>query len=792
MNEKSFKVLEFYKIKELLINKAESQLGKELAGEIQPLTNINEIEVLQQETDEALTLLIKRGTPPLYGINSISLEIKRVEIGGSLSPGGLLKISDSLRVSRGLKSYIKESKEDKLSNYPIVEGLIEELSVFKHIEDEINNAIINEQEISDNASSTLRNIRRQIVSKNDAIKDKLNSIISSQTNKKFLQDSLVTVREGRYVIPVKQENRSNVPGLIHDMSSSGATVFIEPMAVVELNNQLRELEVKEREEIERILVELSNLVASEAFKIANNEKILKRLDFIFAKGKLALELNATRPKLNDKGYINIKKGRHPLLNTKKVVPTNVYIGKDFNSLIITGPNTGGKTVTLKTIGLFTLMAQSGLHIPADYNSDIAVFNQIFADIGDEQSIEQSLSTFSSHMTNIVDILNKVEQNSLVLFDELGAGTDPTEGAALAMSILDYLLKMDVRTIATTHYSQLKIYALTTEKVRNASVEFDVETLSPTYRLLIGVPGKSNAFEISKRLGLQSYIIDYARDLISKENIEFEDVLQAIEVDRRKIEEDKAETSRLRLEIESLKQSLSSEKEKTKDMREKILQKSREEARALLKEAKEEADLIVGELRSISSDIEKDRNKRIQEAQGMLKDKLNEVESSLSKNILNVKSKKPPKNLKVGETVEVLTLNQIGTVLSSPDEKGNLEVQIGIMKVNVNISTLRRAQNVDAEKSTFKAKKIVSNKSKIIKNEIDLRGKNIEEALLDIDKYLDDSYIAGLKEVFIIHGKGTGALRDGVKNYLRGHKHVKSYRTGKYGEGGDGVTVVEIK
>ncbi|WFA09875.1 endonuclease MutS2 [Tissierella sp. Yu-01] len=792
MNEKSFKVLEFYKIKELLVNKAESQLGKELAGEIEPLTDINEIEILQQETDEALTLLIKRGTPPLYGINSISIEIKRVEIGGALSPAGLLKISDSLRVSRGLKSYIKETKEDKLSNYPIVEGLIEGLSVFKNIEDEINNAIINEQEISDNASSTLRNIRRQIVSKNDAIKDKLNSIISSQNNKKFLQDSLVTMREGRYVIPVKQENRSSVPGLIHDMSASGATVFIEPMAVVELNNQLRELEVKEREEIERILVELSNLVALESSKIANNENILRKLDFIFAKGKLALELNATRPKLNDKGYINIKKGRHPLLNTKKVVPTNVYIGKDFNSLIITGPNTGGKTVTLKTVGLFTLMAQSGLHIPADYNSDIAVFNQIFADIGDEQSIEQSLSTFSSHMTNIVDILNKVEYNSLVLFDELGAGTDPTEGAALAMSILDHLLKMDVRTIATTHYSQLKIYALTTEKVRNASVEFDVETLSPTYRLLIGVPGKSNAFEISKRLGLQSYIIDYARDLISKENIEFEDVLQAIEHDRRIIEEDKAETSRLKLEIESLKQTLSSEKEKTKDMREKILQKAREEARVLLKEAKEEADLIVGELRNISSDIEKDRNKRIQEAQGMLKDKLNEVEKSLSKNILNVKSKKPPKNLKVGETVEVLTLNQVGTVLSSPDEKGNLEVQIGIMKVNVHISTLRRTQNEDNEKSTFKAKKIVSNKSKMIKNEIDLRGKTIEEGILDIDKYLDDSYIAGLKEVFIIHGKGTGALRDGVKNYLRGHKHVKSYRSGKYGEGGDGVTVVEIK
>lgn len=792
MNEKSLKVLEFNKIRELLVGKAESQLGKDLAKKIVPLTDIKEIEVLQKETDEALSLIIQRGNPPLYGINSISMEIKRVEIGGSLTPGALLKISDSLRVSRGLKNYIRETKEDKSPSFPIVEGLVEDLRPFKNIEDEINNAIINENEISDNASSTLRNIRRQIISKNDAIKDKLNSIISSQSHKKYLQDSIVTMREGRYVIPVKQENRGSVPGLIHDMSSSGATVFVEPMAVVELNNQLRELEVKEREEIERILAELSTLVASESVSIGNNEKILKRLDFIFAKGKLALDFKATKPILNDKGYINIKKGRHPLLNIKNVIPIDVFIGKEFNSLIITGPNTGGKTVTLKTVGLFTLMAQAGLHIPADYNSEIAVFNQVFADIGDEQSIEQSLSTFSSHMTNIVDILNKVDYNSLVLFDELGAGTDPTEGAALAMSILDHLLKMDIRTIATTHYSQLKLYALTTDKVRNASVEFNVETLSPTYRLMIGVPGKSNAFEISKRLGLQDYVIDYARELISKENIEFEDVLQSMERDRRKIEEDKAEAQRLRFEIESLKTGLASEKEKTKAMRDKILQKAREEAKVILRDAKDDADLIVGELRSISEDVEKDRSKRIQEAQEMLREKINKVEGSISKDILNVKSKKPPKDLKVGESVEVLSLNQQGTVLSAPDEKGNVDVQVGIMKVNVNISTLRRAESEEKSTSAFKAKTIISNKSKDIKSEIDLRGKNIEEAILDIDKYLDDSYIAGLNEVYIIHGKGTGALRDGIKSYLRGHKHARTFRVGKYGEGGDGVTVVEIK
>lgn len=792
MNDKSLKVLEFYKIRELLVGKAESKLGKDLARDIKPLTDIKEIQVLQKETDEALSLLIQRGSPPLYGIHSISAEIRRVEIGGSLSPGGLIKVSDSLRVSRGLKNYIKETKGDKSPNYPIVEKLVEDLKAFKNIEDEINNAIINENEISDNASSALKNIRRQIISKNDAVKEKLNSIISSQSHKKFLQDSLVTMREGRYVIPVKQENRGSVPGLIHDMSSSGATVFVEPMAVVELNNQLRELEVKEREEIERILMVLSNLVASESESIGNNEKTLKKLDFIFAKGKLALELNATMPILNDRGFINIKKGRHPLLNAKVVVPIDVYIGKEFNSLIITGPNTGGKTVTLKTVGLFTLMAQAGLHIPADFNSEIAVFNQVFADIGDEQSIEQSLSTFSSHMTNIVDILSNVNYNSLVLFDELGAGTDPTEGAALAMSILDHLIKKDIRTIATTHYSQLKVYALTTEKVRNASVEFNVETLSPTYKLLIGIPGKSNAFEISKRLGLQDYVIDYARDLISKENIEFEDILQAMERDRKLIEEDKAEAERLKHEIEKLKASLSSENEKTKDMREKILQKAKEEARSLLKDAKYDADLIVDELRSISIEVDKDRNKRIQEAQDMLKDKLNKAESSVSKDILNVKSKKPPKNLKVGESVEVLSLNQHGTVITVPDEKGNLDVQVGIMKVNVNLSSLRRINSEENNNSTFKSKTMISTKSKTIKSEIDLRGQNIEEGILEIDKYLDDSYIAGLNEVFIIHGKGTGALREGVQSYLRRHKHVKSFRPGKYGEGGDGVTVVEIK
>ncbi len=792
MNDKTLKVLEYNKIVEMLMEKAESQLGKDRVKEIRPLVNMDEIEKLQMETEEALSLLVKRGNPPLYGIHSISYELKRVDIGGSISPGGLIKVSDSLRVARSLKNFLKETKGDKTSNNPIIENLVEKLSTFKHIEDEINNAIINENEISDNASSTLKSIRRQIVIKNDSVKDKLSSIIGSQSNKKYLQDSLVTMREGRYVIPVKSENRSHIPGLVHDMSSSGATVFVEPMAVVELNNQLRELELKEREEIERILAVLSNLVGEESQYIGNNEKILKELDFIFAKGKLALEMKATKPILNNKGYINIKKGRHPILNTKNVVPIDAYIGKDFTSLIITGPNTGGKTVTLKTVGLFTLMGQSGLHIPADFNSEIAVFNQVFADIGDEQSIEQSLSTFSSHMTNIVDILNRVEHNSLILFDELGAGTDPTEGAALAMSILDHLLKLDVRTIATTHYSQLKLYALTTENVTNASVEFDIETLSPTFKLLIGVPGKSNAFEISKRLGLQDYVVDYARNLISKENVEFEDVLQAMETDRKIIEVDKIEAEKLKKEIENLRQGLKLERDKTQDMREKIIQKAKEEARSILKDAKEESDLIVGELRDISSEVGKDRNKRIQEAQDMLKTKLGKVENQLSKDILNVKSKNIPKNLKIGESVEVLSLGQKGTVLTLPDDNKNLSIQIGVMKVTVHLNTIRRIESDQSERSLRSSKTIMSSKSKTISTEIDLRGMNIEEAIVDVDKYLDDSFIAGLNEVHIIHGKGTGALREGISSYLRRHRHVKSFRIGKYNEGGDGVTVVEVK
>lgn len=792
MNNKTLKVLEYDKIIEKLIDKAESSLGKQIASQLVPSTAIQDVNRMQNETAEAFTLLIKRGNPPLYGIQDISSELKRAEIGGALIPGSLLKISDSLRVSRNLKKYIGESKEDRGSSYPILEELISLLSSFKYIEDAINNAIISPEEIADNASPTLRNIRRQIKSKNDSIRDKLNSIINSSNYRKLLQDDIVTVREGRYVVPVKQENKAHFPGLVHDQSSSGATLFVEPMAVVELNNELKELEIKEQKEIEKILSELTEMVAEKCVSIMENQTILKNVDFIFAKGKLAIEMDGVKPMINNGGYINIKGARHPLLNVKNVVPIDINIGKEFNTLVITGPNTGGKTVTLKTVGLLTLMGQSGLHIPARQNSIIAIFDNVFADIGDEQSIEQSLSTFSSHMTNIVNILENIDENSLVLLDELGAGTDPTEGAALAMSILDHLHAIGVRTIATTHYSELKVYGLTKEGVKNASVEFDVKSLSPTYRLSIGVPGKSNAFLISKRLGLDNQIIDYAKEFISKENIEFEDVLQLIEKDRRMVEQNKLETEKLKVEIEELKQDLLKEKEKVDKSREEILLKAKEEARDIIKAAKEESDEIVSELRDVSLEVKKENNKKIQEAQDKLKLNINELESDLSSNMLEVKNNKPPKNLKVGETVEVISLGQNGTVLSLPDENGNVNIQVGIMKVNVHVTTLKRTSKEDIQKSQVSTKKIIKNKAQNVKNELDLRGKTIDEALLDLDKYLDDVYIAGLRQSYIIHGKGTGALRQGISSFLKTHKHVKSFRLGQIGEGGSGVTVVEIK
>ena len=791
MNEKTLRVLEYNKIINMLLEKVESELGREIAEKLKPSKDINEVNYIQNETDEALGIIIKRGTPPLGGIHNILSELKRAEIGSTLMPINLLRVGDTLRSARRLKGFIKEDKGDRESKYPIIRGMIYSLNSYRDIEDSIFNAIIGEEEISDNASSTLRNIRRQIGTKNGSIRSKLNSIINSSQNRKYLQDAIITIRQDRFVVPVKQEYKANFPGLVHDQSSSGATLFIEPMSVVQLNNELKELRLKEKEEIERILSELTEMVASESTGIRENQKILAGLDFIFAKGKLSLEMKGIKPILNNKGYINIKKGRHPLLKDEEVVPTDIHIGKDFNTLVITGPNTGGKTVTLKTVGLFTLMAQSGLQIPADSKSEMAVFDNLFADIGDEQSIEQSLSTFSSHMTNIVEILKNVKTNSLVLFDELGAGTDPTEGAALAMAILEYLFKKNIRTIATTHYSELKVYALTKEGVKNASVEFDVETLSPTYKLLIGIPGKSNAFEISKRLGLQDFIIEESRKLISKENIEFEDVLASIERDRRIAEENKEESLRLKEEVDRLKEELDRKKEKLDDMKNKILKEAKRDAKSILSKAKEESEEIIEGIRNLKLEMEKEKNKKIQEAKDKLKDKLDILEDDLAESMVIKKNVKPPKNLKGGDSVKILSLNQVGTVITPPDSDGNLVVQVGIMKVNVHVSTVERSKEKE-EVNTTRTKTMIKAKTRSIKNEIDLRGMNLEEAILDVDKYLDDAYIAGLNSVHIIHGKGTGILREGISQILKNHKHVKSFRLGKHGEGGTGVTVVEIK
>jgi len=789
LNDKSLRVLEYYKIIDRLRDKCVSQLGQGLVDQLKPVFTIAEIKKMQQETSEAQGILVQRGNIPLSGIHDIIHLVKLTEIGSYLNPSQLLTLRQTLVVARRLRTFLKE--EDN-NSFPILSGLISSLNVFKNLEDTIERCIISETEISDNASPALRDIRRSIVNKNDSIKGKLNSIITSTTYQKYLQDTIITIRQDRYVVPVKQEYRANVPGLIHDQSSSGATLFIEPMVIAELNNQLKELRLKESAEIERILMEISAEIAQYSTEIKTNQSILKELDFIIAKGKLSLDMRGIEPLINDDKKIRIKNGRHPLISLNEVVPTNIWLGDDFNVLVITGPNTGGKTVTLKTVGLLTLMAQSGLHVPADYGTKLSIFNEVFADIGDEQSIEQSLSTFSSHMTNIVNILGEVTSNSLVLFDELGAGTDPTEGAALAMSILDYLKKLKTTVIATTHYSELKEYALVNEKVENASVEFDVETLRPTYRLLIGVPGKSNAFEISSKLGLPDFIINSARQLLTKETIEFEDLLQSIEKNKVESEKEKTQSERLRQDAEKLYDNYLDKKQKLDEQREKIVRDARKEASQLIKEARKEADEIITELRQLKLEQEeKEINKKIEQSKLRLKAKAEGLAEVIEDTLFSKKNSKPPQNLKSGEAVKVLSLNQIGYIVDPPNKNNEVLVQIGIMKMNIPVENLQRA---DEEKTIQKTGlgKIVKNKAENIKSEIDVRGKNLEESMLDIDKYLDDVYIAGLAEVIIIHGVGTGVLKAGIKQMLKKHRHVKEYREGAYGEGGHGVTIVKLK
>ena len=792
MNQKSLRVLEFNKIVDILKTKVSSSLGLKYIENLTPSSDYEEVKYMLEETSQAQGILLKRGSVGLNGIHDIEDKAKRAEIGASLDPGSLIKIADTLRVARNLKNTLASSEEEEF-NYPVIQGLSNSLYVYRDVEDKIYNAIVSEIEISDNASSELRDIRRRIVQKNQSIRSKLNSIISSTTYQKYLQDAIISVRGDRFVVPVKAEYRSYVSGIIHDQSSSGATLFIEPMSIVDMNNELRQLRLKEQEEIERILAELSALVGEISHDIISNQEILGKLDFAFAKGKLSIAMKAVEPNLNEDKFINIKAGRHPLLDAETVVANDIYLGRNFHTLLITGPNTGGKTVTIKTVGLFALMTQSGLHIPANYGSSMCVFDNVFADIGDEQSIEQSLSTFSSHMTNIVSILKDVTENSLVIFDELGAGTDPIEGASLAIAILEDVKMAGAKCIATTHYTELKNYALTKEGVENAAVEFDVDTLSPTYRLLMGIPGKSNAFEISKKLGLSDYIISRAREFIDDSNIELEDVIQEAEKSRLKAIEEREEAEKLKVEIEKVKQEYDERLAKITSQRDKLIEQAKSEAFRITRGAKEEVDNIIKELRQIENEMaSKEKNRKIEALRKELSSSMGALQPSVESMIIPKVATKEIKNLKPGDEVKVITLNQNGSVISVDERKKEAVVQIGIMKMTLPFKSLQKVKADVKTTVTKGTRSIIKSKSGRVKSEVDLRGMNLEEAIMEVDKYLDDACVAGLEYVTIIHGIGTGVLKSGIQEVLKKNKHVKSQRPGQYGEGGAGVTIAVLK
>ena len=784
MKERTLRVLEFTRIRELLAEGALTPAGAEKCRQLEPADELTAVQTLQAETEEATVILQYTGGHPMIAFPDVKPALMICEKGGSLSANMLLNVAELLRASRAAQDALVTDRE----NTPILRAKAEGLFVSRNIEKDITNAIISEDEIADRASSELMNIRRHLRGAQDRIRDKLNQMIHSATLQKALQDPIITVRNNRYVLPVKAEYRSMVQGLVHDQSSSGATLFIEPMAAVEMGNELKQWELKEQQEIARILAALSVEAAPYAAAIAETQDQLAELDFIFAKGLLSRRFFCVSPKMNNEGRLKIIRGRHPLIDPEKVVPSTSWLGEEFTTLVITGPNTGGKTVTLKTVGLFTLMAQAGLQIPADPGTELAVFEQVFADIGDEQSIEQSLSTFSGHMTNIVEIMHEVTPRDLVLFDELGAGTDPTEGAALAQSILTRLLHIKVRTLATTHYSELKAFALTTQGVENASVEFDVETLRPTYRLSIGVPGKSNAFEISRRLGLPENLIDAARKLLSGNAIRFEDVIanaeyhrQVAEKERQLAEEANRETIRLRNEAEQLRREM-------EQKREQALRKAREDAKHIVDQARRESESVIAELKKMK------KNAASGDASvNELRRRLDKESDALAEGLGQTAPDggEAPKTVKAGDQVKILTLGVEGTVLAPPDEKGEVRLQAGMMKFTAELSQLRLIRQAPAkEKTTVKAK--TGMMTRTVKSECDVRGMNLEEALDAVSLYLDEAVLAGLNEVYVIHGKGTGILRAGIQQDLRKNKHVKSFRRGMYGEGEDGVTVVTLK
>ena len=785
MKEKTLRVLEFNKVKEKLKTYAITESGKRLVDDLTPYSSIYEVRKKLEESNEALDLLIRKGAPPFEGLFDTREALERAGKGGILTPGQLLRIGGMLRCSRRFKEYI-ERKEDEIS-YKHLEDLAYILTPIKKLENEIEKAIVSEEEISDKASQTLYGIRRSLKEKNSSVREKINSIV--RANSKYLQDSLYTMRGDRYVIPVKAEYKGAVPGLVHDQSSSGATLFIEPMSLVNLNNEIKELMLKEKAEIERILSELSALVYENIEEVNNNYKILTELDFIFAKGKYASRLNAILPTIREDRSFDIIGGKHPLIDPKIVVPSDIYLGEEFTTLMITGPNTGGKTVTLKTVGLLHLMALSGLLIPARDGSAVGFFKEIFADIGDEQSIEQSLSTFSSHMTNIISILEEADCDSLVLFDELGSGTDPTEGAALAVAVIETLKNRGSRLMATTHYSELKGYALRTVGVENSSVEFDVETLKPTYRLLIGIPGKSNAFEISKRLGLGEDVISKAKDYMSKENLQFEDLIRDLQEKSIIANRDAREAKRIRQEAEELKKKYTEKLEKLDKVRDKAYEDARREAKDIVSRAKDEADEIVKAMRELEKmGIAEGGRNRLEAERRKLKESLEEKEAAMIKSREN--NGEPIKKVTLGMEAFLPSLNQRVIIVSMPDNKGEVQVEAGIMKINVKLKDLRIVEATPVKKE--KKKREIKLNLKSVESRIDLRGMDAEEACYRTDKYLDEAYMANLGEVTVVHGKGTGVLRKAINDMLKRHPHVKSYRLGVYGEGGDGVTIVELK
>lgn len=791
---KTFKVLEFDKIIDKLLSYTTSEPVIERIKNIKMLT-LKEAVLAQRETSEAVFAMLRQGNPPVnLSVPDIRTGIKRVQMGAVLNPVELLGISRVLYVSRRIKTYLNDSGDD----LEIIRGIAASLSTVKSLEDRINSVIISETEIADDASPALSSLRRKQKNLNAKIRETLNSMIHSEHYKKFLQEPIVTMRADRYVIPVKSEYKPEVSGIVHDTSSSGSTLFIEPMSVVSANNEIRSLINQEEQEIQKILAELSVDVSGYEGEILQNFQQLCELDYIFAKGKLSLDSNGREPELNSDGIIEFKKARHPLIDKEKVVANDISLGKDFDTLVITGPNTGGKTVTLKTVGLFSVMAACGLHLPVADNSKAAVFSHIFADIGDEQSIEQSLSTFSSHMVNIVDIVKNIDDNSLALFDELGAGTDPTEGAALAIAVLEHLKIFKAKTVATTHYSELKLYALSTDRVENASCEFNVETLNPTYRLMIGVPGKSNAFAISRRLGLDEIIIDRANELLSDENVKFEDVITDLEESRAKARSEMEYAKRMKREIKDLRKELDSQRKQLKDNKARILDEARHEAKIIVMEAREEANAVIRDLEKMRENgFVNNAASKIAKSREKLKKREDSIDEAMSK---SAKPRKiyhePPKNLRIGDTVKIVTMgDQEASIAKLPDKNGMAIVQAGILKMEVHISNLAKTEDKTSKQLADKYVKTTNSyisKSMEATTTVDVRGQNLEEATMNVEKFLDDCYLAAVSPVTVIHGKGTGVLKKGIAKMLKKHKYVKSYRYGTFGEGEDGVTIVELK